>query len=227
MMQTYELLVQLREQYHNLRIKFNFVYQESNEDNIIDMTKEYDKNYTFDRFQLVYPHGPDFIKKKVDKLAYDKFYRLSVEMQKHMRFVRRSDIHSLVFRAIRFPRDEVMHKAVEEGDMGRRCHAGKRIVVLDDIGNVYPCEPLWHPVGNVRKTNYCIRAILNSKEMQEFKKKYLGPNKCNCTWGCTVLDSIIFNPIYYPKILYYMGYLTFFGGKGIQKSEVFNKKSRS
>lgn len=103
--------------------------------------------------------------------------------------------------------------------MGSRCKAGRRILVIDDQGGVYPCEPIWECIGNLRGTNYEILPILREQKYRDFIDKYLGYNKCNCTWGNIILDSIIYNPKYFPRIIFNMFKLYVFSATGIRTSK--------
>ena len=218
-METLEQLLKLRELFPQLRIKMNLTYQEGNESEVAEVTREFERKYRFDRFQITFPHGDERLRKKIENLSYDNFHKLSREIQLNMAMGRSGDFHSLIFRAIKVIRDDVLRLMMQKGNMGTHCGAGERILVIDDIGNVFPCEPLWKSVGNLRDVKYEIDKILDSSEMTDFRKKYLSNNKCNCTWGCVALDQIIFNPIYYPKILYYIMYLKFFGGRSFRKTK--------
>ncbi len=215
--ETLEQLLELRKNYPQLRIKMNLTYQEGNENEVEELTGEFESKYVFDRFQITFPHGDSELRKRINNLSYDKFHKLSRKIQLNMKMGRSGDFHSLVFRAIKVIRDDVLLAMLKKGNMGNSCGAGRRILVIDDIGNVFPCEPLWKSVGNLRDVNYEIRKILHSSEMDEFGREYLSENKCDCTWGCIALDQIVFNPIYYPKVLYYILYLKFIGGHGYGK----------
>lgn len=217
MEETIQQLDGLREEYPNLRLKMNLTYQPGNAKSAADLAEHFDVDTLFDRFQIVFPHGGDELVERIESLDYDDFYKLSRRIQLDMKMRRRMDFHSLIFRAIKIIRDQVLLDILKEGDMGKYCHAGSRILVIDDIGDVFPCEPLWHTVGNLRDFKYNTHQLLISKSMRKFEDKYLGPGKCMCTWGCVVLDRIIFTPRYYPRILFYIGYLFLFGCKGFSQ----------
>jgi len=214
-MQTINKLHQLREQYKNLRLKMNVVYQPANRQTTYQLAQDFAQKYSFDRFQITYPHGDKNIQDKMSTLSYEEFYQMSRTILLHMPIRSRLDLHSLLFRSIKIIRDEVLDEIIKKQDMGSVCHAGERILVIDDIGDVYPCEPLWESIGNLREANYNIRDILASPQMKSFCDKHIGVGKCHCTWGCVVLDQIIFNPRYYARILYYLAILLISGGRGL------------
>ena len=87
--------------------------------------------------------------------------------------------------------------------MYKECRAGKKVIVVNETGKVFPCEPLWYSVGDLRDNNYDIGQILNSDEMKNFHKK-ITEEKCTCHWGLPLSNTLIYKPEYYPKILYEM-----------------------
>lgn len=212
---TYELLSPLRETYPNLKLKMNLVYFTENKAATRDLARMFETEYDFDRFQITYPHGESIEEEVTSKIDFEEFYELSKQIQKHYRLRGRRDLHSLIFRSVKMLRDDILKKHhIFFNDMGAVCKAGERILVLDEVGDVYPCEPLWESVGNLREHDYDIKKILQGAQMQAFAEKHLGPGKCTCSWGCVALEKIIYSPSMYPKLLANMAYLTVAGGKG-------------
>lgn len=207
----------LRKKYPKLRLKMNYVFQQGNQEKIMDVAKYFEQNHSFNRFQIVFPHGDNKLEKKINELSYKKYYDISRKIQLKMKLHSKFDLHSLLFRSIKIMRDEVMIDIMNNGDMGNICHAGERVIVVDDIGEVFPCEPIWYSVGNLRDYDFSIKKIVDSEKMNEFKTKHLGKNKCHCSWVNIALDQIIHNPKYYPKLIYYFLYLLLFGGRGLDK----------
>jgi radical SAM protein with 4Fe4S-binding SPASM domain len=214
-LKTYDLLAEIREKDPRLKIKMNLVYMPENENDIPELVKFFEKRALFDRFQITFPHGENIDQQKMLQMHYDNFFQLSQNILKNVKVKNRREFHSLAFTAIKMIRDEVIHNTEKCRDMGAVCQVGKRIIVLDEVGNVYPCEPLWQSVGNLRDVDYDIKKILYSDKMEEFKKAHWGKGKCHCTWGCVALGKVIHNPIYYPKIIMNMLSLLLHGGRGI------------
>lgn len=215
-LESYDILSRLRQQHPNLRIKMNLVYVNDNRAATKTLTKFFEGDYDFDRFQITYPHGESVVKNVYDQVNFDEFHKLSMEIQKHFKLRNRGDLHSMLFRAIKMLRDDIIaenHDFLQ--DMGAICKAGERIIVLDDIGEVFPCEPLWESVGNVRDTDYDLHAILGGERMARFREKHLGPGKCTCSWGCIAMQKAIYTPSLYPRLLGNFLYLLFSGGAGV------------
>ncbi len=200
--ETYQLLDAIRQKDERLKIKMNFTYVPENKQYVEPLVHQMNREYKFDRLQITFPHGHHIRNTVINKLFYQEFYTLSKKINMEVAPPNLWDFHSLIFRAIKMLRDDFLLKTMTHGNMGRFCGAGKKIVVIDDIANVYPCEVLWQSIGNLRKHNYNIKTILKGEKYQSFKKKYLGKNKCNCSWGNIALDAIIYNPLYWPKVIF-------------------------
>ena len=215
---TYDRLSKLRETHPQLRLKMNLVYCAENRDITAKMARFFEEKFDFDRFQITYPHGNSVDQEIFQDVDFENFRLLSQDIQRHFTIRDRRDLHSLLFRAIKMVRDDVLRDAhVFLKDMGAICKAGERILVLDDIGEIYPCEPLWESVGNVREHGYDVRSILAGPRMAQFRDKHLGKGKCTCAWGCVALEKIIYTPSLYPRLMANIAYLLWRGGDGFAK----------
>ena len=67
------------------------------------------------------------------------------------------------------------------------------MLVIDDIGDVYPCEVLDKKIGSLRDINYSFNHIFNSKVYKE-TIDYINNKRCNCPWICGIKNSIVSNP---------------------------------
>ena len=98
-----------------------------------------------------------------------------------------------------------MRRFVEEWEAGREfgrfCKAGRKILVLGEQGEVYPCEPLWKSIGNIRDHGYDIRKILESDAARAFQREYQeGEEVCHCTWSCAQANAPLVNPKYWLRV---------------------------
>ncbi len=67
-----------------------------------------------------------------------------------------------------------------------RCSAGNKTGVLYSDGNVSLCE-LTNTIGSLRENDYDFKNIWKSKESNNMRQKI---NKCYCTHGCFIYDSM-------------------------------------
>lgn len=79
------------------------------------------------------------------------------------------------------------------------CYALEKFLVLDSIGNIYPCECLDKMIGNIKQYDYNIRVLLSSNRAKEIKK-FIKRKKCFCTWECAIQSSFIYDIKKYPKL---------------------------
>jgi MoaA/NifB/PqqE/SkfB family radical SAM enzyme len=80
------------------------------------------------------------------------------------------------------------------------CYAGRLMAVLKDNGEVFPCEQLTTPLGNIRDHDCNFEAVWNSK-IADQERKNIRDRKCHCTYECVMSSNILFNPLMYPKLL--------------------------
>jgi len=78
-----------------------------------------------------------------------------------------------------------------------KCPAGKKMIEIDENGNVFPCELIYsfynnYYLGNIFKEKYSdILKKENTKKIISFIKN----KKCNCTFECAIYSGLIFYPI--------------------------------
>lgn len=223
-METYRVLDGIRSREPRLRIKMNLTFCLENENAGLVLTDQFDRFHDFDRLQITFPHGARAEKNTIPWISYHNYLRQSREILRFAKVRRRLDLHSLIFRAVKIIKDDILKQVMRRKDMGARCRAGERILVVDDVGQVYPCEPIWESIGDLRKTGYRVTPILRGKDYMAFKRSRLGRGKCSCTWGNVMLSEVISNPRYYVRILYYLFWFTITKPKGVRFSKSKNVK---
>lgn len=77
------------------------------------------------------------------------------------------------------------------------CAGGQSHLVIWANGDVCSCE-LLPSVGNVHRESLAsiLEGILKKEQVESIRRK-----ECSCTHNCVMLDSILFNPVSYPKLL--------------------------
>lgn len=200
---TFEALVLLRNQFSNLRVKINVVFLDSNKDRLGDIFHKISDAFSFDRLSLTFPH------KRLDPNLTDTalvsdfraFKEATALIDEHPSNSRDFDLYSVGMRGANKSYIKIIEDSISGSkNMGAVCNAGKYILVIDEVGKVYPCEILWKTIGNLRDNDYSIPKVLHSNAYEEFAKDHLGPDKCNCTWSCAALSALSVNPLYLPEI---------------------------
>ena len=90
---------------------------------------------------------------------------------------------------------QTIAKIAEDNAYQFPCLAGKVSVVVDELGNVYACELLKAPMGNL--TNQSFKEIWFGEKGVSLSDS-ITENKCYCTHECAMSSSILFNP---PKLV--------------------------
>lgn len=77
------------------------------------------------------------------------------------------------------------------------CHAGALFGVMAHNGDVYPCEILDRPLGNVRDFGLDWMALWNAQAAAE-TRRFIRETKCHCTYECAWSFNILGNYRYIP-----------------------------
>lgn len=93
------------------------------------------------------------------------------------------------------------------------CLAGRRMIIISDIGEIFPCETLAFAkeekkeipgndflMGSLRESGYDVKKILCSPKAKEIKK-FIRESQCCCLYSPSLINSIMFNPRFYPRII--------------------------
>jgi radical SAM protein with 4Fe4S-binding SPASM domain len=79
------------------------------------------------------------------------------------------------------------------------CYAGKLNLVLTENGDLYPCEMRSDSFGNVRDSEYDLRAMLRTGQAERIRSS-IRRGECHCTHECYFMTNILFNPRWYPAL---------------------------
>ena len=104
-----------------------------------------------------------------------------------------------VLSAMQNVRQELISKILVEDKPQLPCYAGKLSGVIQNRGEVYPCELLDEPLGNLRDEDYDFRRIWHAARTKEVARR-ITETRCYCTYECFMTNSIIFTPRAYPKL---------------------------
>lgn len=217
--QTYKGLIDLKRIYKNLKVKACVVYSHYNQDYIEELFAVLEKDFKhLDRVVFSVVHGSVSDKESLD-FDWNKYFKICEKLRRQSIVRNILDLHSIFTIALRIAKNDFLKEVLIKKDMYKKCGAGKKVIVINETGKVFPCEPLWYSVGDLRNNNYDLNQILNSIEMENFNKKIF-QEKCNCHWGLPMSNTLIYNPKYYIKIISEMS-------KIVIRSMVNNKRNIS
>lgn len=201
--ESFAALAAVRRRHTNLKLKINLVYLERNARSLPSIVDRITKDFEdADRIQLTYPHrtlpsGGD----RDDLAGVGAFEESAALVADAIPPRRLSDLHTLGVRSVKHAYHRLLREAVAgERTTGSYCEAGRHVVVLDEKGDVFPCEPLWEPIGNVREHDYDVGRVLRGDAYADFRARRLGPSACNCTWSCAMNTHVSVDPRHLPAL---------------------------
>lgn len=199
--ETFAELARLRDDHDNLKLKVNVLWLEGNRDRLPRITDVIRRDFAADRVQLTYPHRTMPARGAPESLADLTAYERAADAVGRAVPPRRvGDLHSLGIRAVKPIYQRLLRDAVSGArPTGALCEAGRHLVVLDEKGDLFPCEPLWKPIGNVREHDYDVGAILRGAAYAEFRRQHLD-GRCNCTWSCALNTHVSVTPSFLPRL---------------------------
>ncbi|HEY5998347.1 MAG TPA: radical SAM protein [bacterium] len=80
------------------------------------------------------------------------------------------------------------------------CHAGRLNLVLDERGELFPCEDFSLRLGNVREHGLDVRATVASPRGRAVLAA-IARGECWCTHECTMMTNILFDLRHWPALL--------------------------
>ena len=92
-------------------------------------------------------------------------------------------------------------KRLCRGNWTGPCMAGRKFTVIDEYGKVRLCEIRDDVLGDLRENEYDLIRILRSARTLR-KIREMNRSKCTCTWECAMSTNIIYNPRFFPELLY-------------------------
>lgn len=101
--------------------------------------------------------------------------------------------------AMKSVRQDVIARTYETGEGQVACRAGTLGAVVRPGGDVYPCENIDLPMGNLRASGYDFRRVWRSAEARK-ARGWIKETDCNCTYECFMTLNVLFDPASAIKI---------------------------
>lgn len=191
-------LMELEKIYSNLRIKINTTFSKYNQDHLYELIDFLKNNLKLDRTNISILHGQARIKEAED---YDiDLYQKTIDyLIKKQVVSEKINLFDILIISIKHHARELLIKAVKQKKYPLKCWALKKFIVIRETGEVFPCEPIDKPIGSLRENNYSLPLLLKSKRGNDYIKNFNSKN-CYCTWGCSVLNNILYSPFHLLRV---------------------------
>lgn len=190
----------LKQKYKNFSTFTNSCFMQQNQDSLMDLLKFIKENLKVDAMSVTYIRGDVKLSKSKQNLYNEKYKRVINYLSKSDRSgLKEHPLSGFIWGATVLARKKVFEN-LKTNKRNFKCYAIRKLIVLDDIGNVKICEMLPTTLGNLRNNNYDIKKIVTS-DFANTEYKKIKKRKCNCTWECAIRTGIIYNPKEYFSIL--------------------------
>ncbi len=203
---TYGMLNKLKKGNPRLVINFATVMSSFNQDELPEFIDFLGRNYDFDDHTIAYVRGLARDGAVKENLSIDAYRKAIQVLHKHQNISSRLMWYNFV-RAVIDLMFDINLKVLEEQRMILPCLAGKKMLVIDDVGDVWPCELISQifpngdfKLGNLREAGYDIQKIIKSKKTKEVAS-FIKKQKCFCTFECATVCNIACNLKMLPNII--------------------------
>lgn len=199
-LKTIEMLKVLERKYKNLSLRSVGCLSKLNIKDIL-------KTHTYLEEKVGISHGTALMRGDVREYAevstqfedYEQMYK-EVKQYYRKKLIKNYPVFYFLRNTVESLKPKVIIKMLRKKKIIYPCKAGKKVIVLMDNGDIYPCE-LFNKVemlGNIKDFNYNLYKLLESPKSKNIIKNI---KKCWCTWECIIPINLIFNIKAYPLIL--------------------------
>ena len=190
MIETNKVVEKLSKKYKNLSTKIVITYSTFNAaevEELIDFSK---KNFFFNRMILSKVHGNAKGKSGLDFLHFKKLLAKVDQINKEQK--KKGSLITRLSLLVKKTKEKIRSDFEKEQNLGKYCNASKKIVVLSEYGDVYPCEVLSNKLGNVKNYNNNLKSLL-ALNSDKFIESSNIKNNCHCDWGCAQNVALVTN----------------------------------
>ena len=190
MLQTNKIVQKLSTKYKNLSTKLVITFSTFNQNEVEELIDFSKNNFFFDRMILSKVHGNAQGKTGLDFLLFNKLLTKVDKINKDKNT--NKSLTTKLSILVKKTKEKIRSNFEENKNLGKYCNASKKIVVLSEYGDIYPCEVLSKTLGNVKNYNLDLKLLLSSNS-NEFIKNNNIKESCHCDWGCAQNVALVTN----------------------------------
>ena len=195
---SYETISPLREKYRNLVLDSNSVYTSESEDTMLNTLKTLRELFNFDNMCVTYARG-EVKDSKLKEVSHEKYKEINAYLENIERKKEKRLFYPFWRAAHSVSRDFLMDTVFDDKFVVP-CVGGKKLMILSETGEVYPCEILGKSMGNIKDFDYDMKRLQAHHENQELVK-WIKESKCKCSFECALAANVIWSPTAYPKLI--------------------------
>jgi len=193
LLETYYKLDHLRSKYDNFDLDVNTVLSNYNCGKVKEIIDFVDRTLNVDNHVLALvrgntrePRARIFTVKDAEEAIH------LIEERSIRNPYRRRDPGRDIIKALKLRMRDVVLETLKKNRAVIPCLAGRKMIMIDDIGDLYPCELLDKKIASLRAINFNMKKALFSSEAQKIKD-WIIKSKCFCTFECALQASVAFN----------------------------------
>lgn len=206
--QTYSELIKLKKEFQNLIVTSCSTLSSLNVNNMKDNIKDLMTNWNFDKSTILLcrgnPKEPD-----AREVSIDTYIEMTEYIKSFPHRIKNYEFAN-VFKGMSKVMMTTLAKTIKEDKEIYPCLAGKKLLIVYQNGDVYPCEviDIIHAgaigdnfcLGNIKDHDLDISKLLDNEKTQKVLN-FIKRVNCHCSFECALFASMIFNPKTYPKII--------------------------
>ena len=201
-LQAYHAVAGLADRYPNFELGVNTVFCSENQDSM-DGIIEYVRELPGVRTHTISLVRGSLEEKKYGQVDPRKYLAAVQKLERNLK-EGKSRVYRFGGGRIKAGQDilqrRLIHRTMAEQARLLPCYAGRLNLVLEEGGDVFPCEVRRESFGNVRDYGYDMRKVVRSEKAARLNAS-IENKECFCTHECYYMTNILFNPRLYPSLL--------------------------
>ena len=186
--ESYNAVSLIRKRYRNLILDSNTVFTSSSQNSILNTIRTLDSDFDFDNISVTYVRG-EIKSPSLKSASFQKY----LELNDYLESLHRKKEHRLfypIWRAVRDISRQYLIRTVMDNEFITVCTAGRKLLVVSEVGDVFPCEMLNKSMGNIRDYNFNMKELLSSEENKRLLR-WIKDSKCRCTFECALASNVL------------------------------------
>lgn len=196
-LESYAAISPLRKKYPNLVLDANICYTARTEDYILDTLKTLFRDFSYDNLSITYLRG-SVSDAKLMPASFEKYAAANNFLEKLRRGKEKRPLYFL-WRGVRDLSREYLVETVCHDRFFTPCTAGRKLMVIDEKGEVFPCEVLGKSFGNLKDCDYDLRKITLTEKYQNIMRQ-IKDSKCKCSFECALAANVLWGKANYSRL---------------------------
>ncbi len=199
---TSSRLYKLKKKFENLEISFNYTFSEYNQNYVKEVVNFLFENFKTRRLSMTLTRG-DTREKFAKDISIEEYNKAIDQLNTMYEYNEERTTNQGYHET--FPiRWNLMYNVVKKIHETKKrvtpCYAGILDVVINEVGDIYPCELSDKKFGSLREMEYDFKKIWNSHNAQVVRG-WIAENKCFCTHETNIANNCRFSLGIYPFLI--------------------------